>query len=102
VVQAWEPYEIEIPITFMISGVFEKDTTSGPEGQFVGSLCGEVVIANTAEYVQVLIWGCNAVTIKSDIWAEEADRLARETIQQVCNGVEPFYQVASRHRGLKQ
>jgi hypothetical protein len=47
--------EIEILITFMISRVSEEDTTSGPDGQFVGSLCGEVGIANTAEHMQVLI-----------------------------------------------
>jgi hypothetical protein len=39
----------------MISIVSEEDTTSGEEGQFVGSLCGEVGIANTVEHAQVLI-----------------------------------------------
>jgi hypothetical protein len=47
--------EIEILIAFMISRVSEEDTTSGPDGQFAGSLCGEVGIANTAEHMQVLI-----------------------------------------------
>jgi hypothetical protein len=48
--------EIETPITFVISGVSEEDTTSGLRGgQFVGSLRGEVGIANTVEHVQVLI-----------------------------------------------
>jgi hypothetical protein len=47
--------EIETPITFVVSGVTEEDTTSGPGDQFVGSLCGEVGIANTAEHAQVLI-----------------------------------------------
>jgi hypothetical protein len=47
--------EIEMSITFVISGVSEEDTTSGPGGQFVGSLCGKVGIANTAKHAQVLI-----------------------------------------------
>jgi hypothetical protein len=92
--------EIETSITFVISGVSEEDTTSGPGSQFVGSLCGKVGIANTAEHAQVLIWGCD--TIKSDIRAGDVDYLAREVIQQVRSGVKPFYPVTSRHRGLKQ
>jgi hypothetical protein len=47
--------EIKTLITFVISRVFEEDTTSGLGGQFVGSLCGKVGIANTAEHAQVLI-----------------------------------------------
>jgi hypothetical protein len=42
--------EIETLITFVISRVSEKDTTSGPRGQFMGSLGGEVGIANTAQH----------------------------------------------------
>jgi hypothetical protein len=41
-------------------------------------------------------------TVKSDIWAGDANRFAREAIQQVNSGVEPFYPVASWHRGMKQ
>jgi hypothetical protein len=59
--------EIEMPITFLISGVSEEDTMSGPAGQFVGNLCREVGIANTTKQSQVLISGCD--TVKSDIWA---------------------------------
>jgi hypothetical protein len=47
--------EIETPITFVISGVSEEDTTSGRGGQFVGSLCGKVGIASTAEHTQVVV-----------------------------------------------
>jgi hypothetical protein len=39
--------EIEIPITFVINEVSEKDPTSGLRGQLVGSLCRKVGIANT-------------------------------------------------------
>jgi hypothetical protein len=46
--------EIETPITFVISGVSEEDRASGPGG-FMGRLCREVRIANTAEHAQVLI-----------------------------------------------
>jgi hypothetical protein len=69
-------------------------------GQFMDNLCGVVGIAKTAEHVQVLIQGCDV--IKSNIRAGDADRLAREAIQQVRSGVEPFYPIASWHRGLKQ
>jgi hypothetical protein len=92
--------EIKTPITFVISGVYEEVTTSGPGGQFVGSLCEKVGIANTAKNTQVLIRGCDA--IKSDIWAVDIDCLAREGIQQVRGGVEPLDPVVSRYRGLKQ
>jgi hypothetical protein len=47
--------EIEILITFVISGVSEEDTTCGLEGQFVCILCGEVGIANVAKHAQVLM-----------------------------------------------
>jgi hypothetical protein len=47
--------EIETPITFVMSGVSDEDKTSRPWGQFVDILCREVEIANTAEYVEVLI-----------------------------------------------
>jgi hypothetical protein len=70
--------EIEAPITFVISGVSEEDTSSVLGGQFVGSLCREVGIANTTEYAQVLILGCDA--IKGNIRAGDADYLAREVI----------------------
>jgi hypothetical protein len=71
--------EIETLITFVISGGSEEDTKSGLRGQFVGSLCGEVGIANIAEHMQVLIWGCDVV--KSDIRAGGAACLPREAIQ---------------------
>jgi hypothetical protein len=66
----------------------------------VGHLCGEVGIENATGHTQVLIRGCDIV--KSDIRAGDVDRFAREAIQQVGSGVEPFYPVASWHRGLKQ
>jgi hypothetical protein len=66
----------------------------------VGSLCGEVGIANTVEHTQVLIQGCN--TVKSGIRAGDADRFGREAIQQVRSGMEPFNPIMSQHRGLKQ
>jgi hypothetical protein len=86
--------EIETLIALVISGVFEKYTTSGPGGgQFVSSLCGEVGIANTTKNTQVLIWGFD--TVKNDIRVGGADCLARKAIQQVCNGAECFDPVAS-------
>jgi hypothetical protein len=39
--------EIKALITFVINGVSEENTMSGPGGQFVGSLGREVGIANT-------------------------------------------------------
>jgi hypothetical protein len=52
---------------------------NGPGDQFVGNLCRKVGIADTAENAQVLIRGCD--TVKSDIWAGDADCHAREVIQ---------------------
>jgi hypothetical protein len=92
--------EIKTSISLVIDEVSEEYTMSGLEGQFVSSLCGEVGIANTAENVQVLIWGCGVV--KSDIQAGGADCLAGKAIQQVHSSVECFDLVAYRHRSLKQ
>jgi hypothetical protein len=43
---------------------------------------------------------CDAV--KSDIQAGDRNCLVREAIQHVHSSVEPFYPVASQHRGMKQ
>jgi hypothetical protein len=48
---------IETPIAFVISGVFEEDTTSGLGCQFVGSLSRKVHIANTVEHTRIALHG---------------------------------------------
>jgi hypothetical protein len=40
--------------------------------------------------------------MEDDVWTSRADRLAREAVQQICDSVEPFYLVVSRHRSLKK
>jgi hypothetical protein len=47
--------EIETLIALVIGDVSEEYTMSGPRGQFVSILCGEVGIANIAKNAQVLI-----------------------------------------------
>jgi hypothetical protein len=47
-------------------------------GANLWAACVEVGIANTTEYAQVLILGCDA--IKGNIRAGDADYLAREVI----------------------
>jgi hypothetical protein len=50
------------------------------------------------EHVQVLIGGGNSM--EGEVWDYHADRLGGEEIQQICDGVEPFYP-ASQNRNLK-
>jgi hypothetical protein len=92
--------EIETPIAFVIGRVSEDDTSRGPGCQFMRCLGGEVGIAGTTKYSQVLIGGGD--TVESDIGAGCADRFAGKTVQQICNSVEPFYPVASQERSLKE
>jgi hypothetical protein len=70
--------EIETLISFVVSEVSEEDTTSGPGGQFVSSLCGEVGIADAAKHTQVLIRGCDAV--EGNKQAGDTNRFTREVI----------------------
>jgi hypothetical protein len=49
--------EIKTPITFVISGVFEENTSDGSRCQFVDDFSGEIRIADTTEHAQVLIGG---------------------------------------------
>jgi hypothetical protein len=49
--------EIKTSVTFVISGVSEKNTSCGTRFQFVGGFDREIRIVGTTEYVQVLIGG---------------------------------------------
>jgi hypothetical protein len=91
--------EIKTSVTFVVSGVSEKNTSGEPGCQFVGGFGGEIRIAGTTEHVLVLIgWGDS---MEGQVWAGCADCLGREAIQEICGGVEPFYPVASQNRSLK-
>jgi hypothetical protein len=92
--------EIKTPITFVVSGVSEENTSGGPGCQFVSGFDGEIRIAGTTEHAQVLIGGGNSM--EGEVWTGRADRLGGEAVQQICGGVEPFYPVASRNRSLKE
>jgi hypothetical protein len=39
--------------------------------------------------------------MEGEVWDDHADRLGGEEIQQICDGVEPFYP-ASQNRNLKK
>jgi hypothetical protein len=92
--------EIKIPITFVVSGISEKNTSGGPRCQFMGGFGGEIRIEGTTEYAQVLIGGENSMD--GEVWADRVDRLGGEAVQQICGGVEPFYPVASQNKSLKK
>jgi hypothetical protein len=92
--------EIETPIAFVIGRVSEEDTSGGPGYQFMRCLGEEIGIAGATKHSQVLIGGGD--TVESDIGAGCADRFAGKMIQQICGSVEPFYQVASQERSLKE
>jgi hypothetical protein len=42
--------EIKTPVTFVVSGVSEKNMSGGPECQFVSSFDREIRIAGTTEH----------------------------------------------------
>jgi hypothetical protein len=92
--------EIKTPITFVVSGVSEENTSSGPGCQFVSGFGGEIRIAGTIEHAQVLIG--EGDSMEGEVWTGCADRLGGEAVQQICGSVEPFYPVASRNRSLKK
>jgi hypothetical protein len=66
--------EIKTPVTFVVSEVSEENTSGGAGCHFVSGFGREIRIAGTIEHVQV---------------------------KQICDGVEPFYPVASQNRSLK-
>jgi hypothetical protein len=92
--------EIKTLVTFVVSEVSEKNTSDGPECQFMSGFSGEIRIACTTEHAQVLIWGGDSM--QGEVWTGRADRLGGETVQQICGGVEPLYPIASRNRSLKK
>jgi hypothetical protein len=92
--------EIETPISFVIGRVSEENTSGGPRCQFVSCFGGEIGIAGTTEYVQLLIRGSDFM--KGEVWTGRADRLGGEPVQQICGGAKPFYPVVSRNRSLKE
>jgi hypothetical protein len=47
--------EIKTPITFVVSGVSEENTSDGLGCQFVSGFGGEIRIVGTTEHTQVLI-----------------------------------------------
>jgi hypothetical protein len=40
--------------------------------------------------------------MEGKVWASRADRLSGKAVQQICDGVEPFYPVASQNISLKK
>jgi hypothetical protein len=92
--------EIKTPVTFVVSGVSEENTSGGPGCQLVSGFGGEIRIAGTIEHAQVLIGGGDSM--EGEVWADRADRLGGEAVQHICGGVEPFYPVASQNRSLKK
>jgi hypothetical protein len=92
--------EIKTLVTFVVSGVSEKNTSGGPGCQFVGGFGGEIRIVGTTKHAQVLIGGGNSM--EGEVRAGCADRLGGEAVQHICGGVELFYPVASHNRSLKK
>jgi hypothetical protein len=92
--------EIKTPVTFVVSGVSEKNTSGGLRCQFVSGISREIRIAGTTKHAQVLIGGGNSM--EGEVWTGRANRLGGEAVQQICGGVEPFYPVASQNRSLKE
>jgi hypothetical protein len=92
--------EIKTPVTFVVSGVFEENTSDGSRCQFVGGFDREIRIAGTTKHAQMLIGGADFM--EGELWVGRANHLGGEAAQQICGGVEPFYPVASQNRRLKK
>jgi hypothetical protein len=92
--------EIKTPVTFVVSRVFEENTSGGLGCQFVSSFSREIRIAGTTEYAQVLIGGGDSM--EGEVWIGHVDHLGEGGGQQICGSVEPFYPIASRNRSLKK
>jgi hypothetical protein len=71
--------EIKTSITFVVNGVSEKNTSRGPECQFVSDFGREIRIAGTTEHEQMLIGGGDSMEGK--VWIGRADRLGGEVVQ---------------------
>jgi hypothetical protein len=92
--------EIKTPVTFMVSGVYEKNISGGTGCQFVSGFDEENRIASTTEHAQMLIGGGDSM--EGEVWTGHDDRLGGEAVQQICGGVERFYPVVSQNRSLKK
>jgi transketolase N-terminal domain/subunit len=71
--------EIKTPITFVVSGVSEENTSGGPGCQFVSGFDGEIRIAGTTKHAQVLIGGGDSM--EGEVWTGCADRLGGLAVQ---------------------
>jgi hypothetical protein len=68
--------EIKTPVTFVVSRVSEENkenTSGGPGCQFVSGFSGEIRIAGTTEYAQVLIGGGDSM--EGEVWIGHVDHL---------------------------
>jgi hypothetical protein len=70
--------EIKTLITFEVSGVSKKNTSGGPECQFVSSFGEEIRIAGTTEHAQLLIGGGDST--EGEVWAGHATCLGGEEV----------------------
>jgi hypothetical protein len=92
--------EIETLVAFVSSIISEENTSGGLACQFVSGFGREIRIAGTTKYAQVLIGGGDSM--EWEVWTGRVDCLGGEADQLICDGVEPFYPVASRNRSLKK
>jgi hypothetical protein len=81
--------EIKTPVTFVVSEVSKENTSGGLGCQFMSGFGGEIRIVGTTEHAQVLIGRGDST--EGEVCTGHADRLSGETIQQICDDVEPFY-----------
>jgi transketolase N-terminal domain/subunit len=72
--------EIKTPVTFVLSGASEKNTSGGTGCQFVSGFGGEIRIADTTKHTQVFIGGGDSM--EGEVWTGHADHLGGEV---VCN-----------------
>ena len=72
--------EVRTPVTFVVSGVSEENTSGGPGCQIVSGFGGEIRIAGTTEHAQVLIGGGDS--IQGKVWTGHADRLGGEAVHK--------------------
>jgi hypothetical protein len=70
--------EIETPISFVVSGVFEENTSCGSVCQFVSGFGREIRIAGATKQAQVVIG--RGDSMERDVWTGHADHLGGEAV----------------------
>jgi hypothetical protein len=80
--------------------ITEKDTFSGAWSEFVWTSGGDVYVAETTKYAQVLIG--RMCTVKGEVWGLFTEGCCGTKVEKVSGGVEGLDPKIGRHGGLEE